>query len=74
LQAADFLAYETKRHLEVEWGHAARKNRTQWFETLVSGLGPRIGDSVRFFNPPALEAYAAAAEGTVSRRAAGPRP
>jgi hypothetical protein len=74
LQAADFLAYESKRHLEVEWGYAARKNRTQWFEILVSDLGPSISNSIRFFNGPALSAYAAAAEGSAARRGIPPAP
>jgi len=72
LQAADFLAYEAKRHLEVEWGQAPRKNRTQWFELLVSGLGARISDCVRFFDTRALEAYLDAAERSSSRGAHSP--
>jgi hypothetical protein len=69
LQAADFLAYESKRHLEVEWGHAQLKNRTQWFGTLISRIVPRLPDAIRFFDSRALERYADAAEASALNRA-----
>jgi len=69
LQAADFLAYESKRHLEVEWGYAPLKNRTQWFGTLTSRVASRTSDAIRFFDAGALERYALAAESSANIRA-----
>lgn len=56
LQAADLLAYECKKHLEVAWGISTPQPHPRFFSVLL-GDEPNLGDRVRFFEAGGLQTY-----------------